>query len=106
MIILHDGRIATSLEHLEDGSIKIYCIKTNKINIYIKEANEETQPNILNSYGLLVEDKNNNLITSIFNFIKIWDIKNNAYKLLKKIKILNDYSNFHNNKFIEKMIAI
>ena len=42
MIILHDGRIATSLEHLEDGSIKIYCIKTNKINIYIKEANEET----------------------------------------------------------------
>ena len=80
MIILHDGRIATSSEHLEDGSIKIYNIRTNKIDIDIKEANEEIMPNILNSYSLLVEDKNNNLISSIFNFIKIWEIKSNKYK--------------------------
>jgi len=107
MIILHDGRVATSSEHLEDGSIKIYNIKTDKIDIDIKEANEETMPNILNSYSLLVEDKNNNLISSIFNFIKLWEIKNNTYKLLKKIKIFQcDYSNFQNNNFIEKMITI
>ena len=107
MIILHDGRIATSSEHLEDGSIKIYNIKTNKIDIDIKEANEETMPNILNSYSLLVEDKNYNLISSIFNFIKIWEIKNNTYKLLRKIKIFHcDYSNLYNYKLIEKMITI
>ena len=107
MIILHDGRIATSSEHLEDGSIKIYNIRTNKIDIDIKEANEETMPNILNSYSLLVEDKNNNLISSIFNFIKIWEIKSNKYKLLRKIKIFHcDYSELKFEKFIEKMIII
>ena len=45
------------------------------VDIDIKEANEETMPNILNSYSLLVEDKNNNLISSIFNFIKLWKLK-------------------------------
>ena len=107
IIILHDGRIATSSEHLEDGSIKIYNIRTNKIDIDIKKANEESMTNILDSYSLLVEDKNNNLISSIFNFIKIWEIKSNKYKLLRKIKIFHcDYSELKFEKFIEKMIII
>ena len=71
MIILHDGRVgATSSEHIEDYSIKLYNIKTNKIDIDIKEANEETFPNINIIYSLLAEHKYGKLKIIHINYYK------------------------------------